>query len=98
MLENGDGVLNEHFARLHAAAEKKRLQLNAHLRTPLAALLSILLFEGIHMGYISLSGVELDSGHWRRALIDVGYTTLLSAVLQFPIRWWLGTYKLKKAR
>lgn len=77
---------------------KRTLQLGAHLRTPLAALLSILLYEGIHMMYISLSGVDLDRGHWQRALIDVGYTTLLSAVLQFPIRWWLGTYKLKKAR
>ena len=64
----------------------------------LAALLSIILFEGIHVFYIYLSGVVLDRGHWTRALIDVGYTTLLAFVLQFPVRWWLGTYKLKKAR
>lgn len=73
-------------------------QMNPHIRTPLAALLSIILFEGIHVFYIYLSGVVLDRGHWTRALIDVGYTTLLALVLQFPVRWWLGTYKLKKAR
>lgn len=73
-------------------------QMNPHIRTPLAALLSIILFEGIHLFYIYLSGVALDRGHWSRALIDVGYTTLMAAVLQFPVRWWLGTYKLKKAR
>jgi len=77
---------------------KQGKQINAHIRTPLAALVSILIFEGIHLLYIYLTGVELDRGHWSRALIDVGYTTLLSAVLQFPTRWWLGTYKLKKAR
>lgn len=77
---------------------KRATQLNPHLRTPLAALLSVLLFEGVHLLYIYLTGVDLDGGHWRRALIDVGYTTLISALIQFPIRWWLGTYKLKKAR
>lgn len=77
---------------------KRGGQWNAHLRTPLCAALSVAVFEGVHLVYTYLSGVSLDAGHWNRALIDVAYSTALAAVLQFPLRWRLGTYKLKKAR
>ncbi|MDD3410174.1 MAG: hypothetical protein PHY12_05120 [Eubacteriales bacterium] len=70
----------------------------AHLRTPLCAALSVGVFEAVHLLYIYLSGVTLDAGHYGRALLDVAYTVALAGTLQFPIRWWLGTYKLKKAR
>ena len=73
-------------------------QWNPHLRTPLCAALSVAVFEAVHLLYTYLSGVTLDQGHWRRAITDVLYSTVLAAVLQFPVRWWLGTYKLKKAR
>ena len=73
-------------------------QWNPHLRTPLCAALSVAVFEAVHLLYTYLSGVSLDGGHWRRALIDVLYSTFLTGVLQFPVRWWLGVYKLKKAR
>lgn len=77
---------------------KKGGNLPAHLRTPLCALVSIFIFESVNLFYIYLSGVTLDSGHVVRALVDVLYTTLLAGALQFPIRWWLGIYKVKKAR
>ena len=67
-------------------------QWNPHLRTPLCAALSV------HLLYTYLSGVSLDAGHWQRALTDVLYSMVLAGVLQFPVRWWLGVYKLKKAR
>lgn len=70
----------------------------AHLRTVLCALLSIMVFEAFHLLFIYLNGIQLDGGHYRRALISVFYTTALAGVLQFPLRWWLGTYKLKRAR
>lgn len=77
---------------------KHTAQMNAHLRTPLCAMLSVSVYEGVNLLYIYLSGVQLDAGHIRRALLDVGYSMVLAGVLQFPIRWWLGVYKLKKAR
>ena len=80
------------------AQGKRGKQLNPHLRTVLCALLSIVVFEGINLIYTYLSGVEIDALHIGRALTDVVYTTVLAAVFQFPIRWWMGTYKLKKAR
>jgi len=69
-----------------------------HIRTILCAMLSILIFEAVHLLYIYLNGIDLESGHYMRSIISVVYTTVLAAVLQFPLRWWLGVYKLKKAR
>lgn len=77
---------------------KRARQLNPHLRTPLAALLSIAVFEGVHLIYTYLTGVALGPTQWGRALTDVVYTTVLSALLQFPLRRWLGVYRLPKAR
>jgi len=77
---------------------KRGGNLPAHLRTLLCAMLSMLVFEAVHLLYIYLSGIQLDFGHYRRAIISVVYTTLLAGILQFPIRWWLGIYKLKRAR
>ncbi len=68
-------------------------QMHPHLRTPLCAMVSILVFEFIHVIYIYLSGVVIDAGHIQRALVDVVYTTLLAAVFQFPIRAFLGIYR-----
>lgn len=79
-------------------AGKRGDQMNPHLRTPLCAALSVSVFEGVSLIYTYLSGVSLDAGHWGRALMCVVYTTVLCAAIQFPIRWWMGTYKLKKAR
>lgn len=80
------------------AQGKRGTQWNPHLRTPLCALLSIAVFEGVNLVYTYLSGVAVDGLHIRRALTDVVYTTVLAAVFQFPIRWWMGTYKLQKAK
>lgn len=80
------------------AQGKRGRQWNPHLRTPLCAGLSIAVFEGVNVIYTYLSGVSIGSTQISRALIDVIYTILLSFGFQFPIRWWMGTYKLKKAR
>lgn len=77
---------------------RRSVRLNAHLRTPLCAMLSVGVFEAVHLIYIYLSGVSIDSSHITRAIIDVVYSTLIAGVLQFPVRLWMGTYKLKKAR
>ncbi len=76
---------------------QKKVHLPAHLRTMLCALVSITVFESVNLLYIYLSGIKPDMGHYSRALICIAYTTALAGVLQFPIRWRLGTYKLKKA-
>ena len=77
---------------------KRAGNMPAHLRTILCGLVSILVFEGVNLFYIYLNGITLDASHLQRALLSVFYTTALTAVLQFPIRWWLGLYKRQPAR
>ena len=78
--------------------KRRRGNLPAHLRTLLCALLSITVFESVNIMYIYLNGIVIDGDQIWRALISVVYTTALAGALQFPIRWWLGIYKLKRAR
>lgn len=80
------------------AAGRRARQWNPHIRTPLCAALSTAVFEGVNLIYVYLSGAALDGGHFGRALVCVLYTAAIAAVIQFPIRWWLGVYKLAKAR
>ena len=77
---------------------KRGRQWNPHLRTPMCAGLSTVVFETVNLFYTYLSGVTLDAGHYGRAITDVVYTMILAAAFQFPVRWWMGTYKLRKAR
>ena len=76
---------------------KPALRLPPHIRTVLSALVSIAVFETVHLVYIYLIGIRPDFGHYSRALISILYTTLLAGLLQFPIRRWFGIHKLKKA-
>lgn len=76
---------------------KQAVRLPARLRTALSALVSIFVFEAVHLLYIYLIGIRPDFGHYSRALISMLYTTLLAGLLQFPIRRWLGIHKLRKA-
>ena len=80
------------------ASGRSTKQWNPHVRTPLAALLSILVYEGVHLFYIFLNGVTIGSTQIGRFVISVVYTTLLCALLQFPMRKFMGVYKVKKAR
>lgn len=77
---------------------KRSTQLNPHLRTILCAAVSAAVYEGVHLIYTYLSGISITAGHISRAWIALGYTALLAGLLQFPVRWWLGVYKLPKAR
>ena len=80
-----------------AMSAKKQVVFTTRSR-PLPAALSTAVFEGVNLIYVYLSGVALDGGHFGRALVCVLYTAAIAAVIQFPIRWWLGVYKLAKAR
>ena len=80
------------------SAGKRTKTLNPHLRTPLCAMVSVLIFETVHLLYTYLSGVTVDEGHIFRALANVVYSSAIAAATQFPSRWWLGVYKVKKAR
>ena len=77
---------------------KRARQWNPLVRTPLCAGVSTMVFEAVNLIYTYLSGVALDADHWARALTDIVYTMALAALLQFPIRRWMGTHKLRKAR
>lgn len=78
--------------------KRRRGNMPAHLRTVLCALVSIVVFESVNIMYIYLNGILIDGDQLQRAFISIVYTTALAGVLQFPIRWWLGIYKLKRAR
>ena len=77
---------------------KTATQLNPHVRTVLCTLLSVSLFEFVHLFYTYLTGVALSSLPYGRAITAIVYSCVLTAALQFPLRWWLGVYKLPKAR
>ena len=77
---------------------KRARQWNPHIRTPLCAGLSVMVFEVVNLMYTYLSGVSLDASHLGRALTDIVYTMTIAGVMQFPIRWWMGTYRLRKAQ
>ena len=77
---------------------RRAKMLDPHLRTPLCALLSMFVFKTVNLMYIYLSGVTLTGLHILQAFIDTGYSTAIAAVIQFPARWWLGVYRIKKAR
>ena len=77
---------------------KSGKQLNPHVRTVLCTLLSVSLFEFIHLFYTYLTGVALENLQYGRALTAILYSCVLAAILQFPLRWWLGIYKLTQAR
>ena len=77
---------------------KSTKQRNPHLRTVLCALLSTSLFEFVNLFYSYLSGVAFADLLIGRAVRVVLYSAVLAGILQYPVRWWLGIYKLKKAR
>lgn len=77
---------------------KSTRQRNPHVRTFLCALLSTALFEFVNLFYTYLSGVAFGDLLIGRAIGIVLYSSVLAALLQYPVRWWLGVYKLKKAR
>ena len=77
---------------------KTAKQLHPHIRTLLCALLSIFIFEAVNLFYTYLTGVALADLQIGRAVTDIVYTTVLAGILQFPVRWWLGVYKLRQAR
>ena len=77
--------------------EKIKIQLPALIRTPLCVLVSIMFFELIHFAYIYLNGVDIEREHYTRILISFAYTTILTIIIQFPLRWFLGLHRVKKA-
>ncbi len=76
---------------------REKKQLDPHIRTLLAALLSTSVFEFVNLFYTFLGGVTLNSDHYARAIFDVVYTVALTGVLQYPIRRWFGIHRLRKA-
>ena len=78
--------------------DKSTKQASPHLRTMYCALLSTGVFEFVNLFYTYLTGVPFGDLQYRRAIIDILYTTWLAGILQYPVRWWLGIYKFKKAR
>ncbi len=66
--------------------------LNAHLRILLNTLMLVLLYEGVMLIYIALSGISLTFNHVLRIVYTAAYTAACCLVM-FPVRAWLGLYK-----
>jgi hypothetical protein len=66
--------------------------LNAHLRILLNTLMLVLMYEGIMLIYIALSGISLTVNHFLRIIYTAAYTAVCCLVM-FPVRAWLGLYK-----
>lgn len=82
--------------RANAKVGKRRRQINPHIRTILAAALSCMIYEGVHLAYIYLNGVQANADNIRQAVFDIIYTTCLAFILQFPVRFFLGVYHIRK--
>lgn len=91
--DKSERVLEEYRTR-----GKETRQLNPHIRTMLCAMMSVSLFELVNLVYTHLTGVALADLKYMRAVVDIVYTVLLAGIFQFPIRWWMGVYRLKKAK
>lgn len=63
---------------------------NPYIRTPLCALCNVLIYEVINLVYIYLGGTIPGSAHYSRALTNIIATTLLTMLLMFPVRRFLG--------
>lgn len=76
---------------------KKAQNLNPYLRTVLCAGLNTLIYEVINLVYVNLGGTALAAGHINRALTNLFFTMLLTAVIMYPLRRILGFGRRKKA-
>lgn len=76
---------------------KKAQNLNPYLRTVLCAGLNTLIYEVINLVYVNLGGTALAAGHIQRALMNLFFTMLLTAVIMYPLRCFLGFGRRKKA-
>ena len=66
--------------------------MNPLLRTVLCCLLLIVLYNGVNLMKIYLSGYELVTVHFTRALLSVVLTELLCLLLMMPLRLLLGLH------
>jgi hypothetical protein len=71
--------------------------LNPHLRILLNASVLVLLYEGVMLVYIALVGIQINFGHFLRALYVMIYTAVC-CVSMFPARAWLGLYRKRRSR
>lgn len=70
---------------------------NPYIRTPLCALVNVLIYEIINLMYMYLGGSQLTGLHYSRALINIIATTCLTILLMVPLRRFLGFRKPQPA-
>lgn len=71
---------------------------NAYLRTLGCAAANTLIYEIVNVLYIYLGGAALTWNNVSKALMDVLWTTLLTAIIMVPLRRFLGFKKRKKEK
>ncbi|MBP3637830.1 MAG: hypothetical protein J6K13_09785 [Clostridia bacterium] len=71
---------------------------NAYLRTLACAAANTLIYEIVNVVYMYLGGAELSGAIISKALANVFWTTVLTAVIMVPVRRFLGFKKRKKEK
>lgn len=66
---------------------------NPYIRTPLCAGVNVLIYEVINLVYIYLGGTIPMQDHYGRALTNIFWTVLLTIVIMYPVRHYLGFRK-----
>lgn len=66
---------------------------NPYIRTPLCAMVNVLIYEVINLVYIYLGGTVLTTAHYGRSLTNIIATTVLTILLMYPVRRFLGFRK-----
>lgn len=69
---------------------------NPYIRTPLCAAVNVLIYEVVNLVYINLGGTIPMGEHYARALTNILLTTLLTIVIMYPVRRFLGFRKPEK--
>lgn len=69
--------------------------LNAHLRILLNTLMLVVLFEGVMLIYVALSGIAVTWQHIARVVYAAAYSALCSLSM-FPVRAYLGLYRRRR--
>ncbi len=71
---------------------------NPYIRTPLCAAVNVLIYEVINLVYIYLGGTIPMGDHYSRAFTNILATTIMTIVLMYPVRRFLGFRKPESAK
>jgi len=72
--------------QMDRALHRKKREIPPWVRTFLCAMTNVTVYEIVNVAYIYLGGTDLTLQHFRRAVLDVLLTGLLTVLIEFPLR------------